>query len=516
MFPIRRALAGLILALGSLRCAPAPPAAQTLYLLADRAVEGLDPHTSGGLYQTQTVLANLYEGLVDFDARMALTPALAVSWSSPDDSTWVFVLRPGVRFHCGGSLEAEDVVFSLKRARDHPRSVLRTAMANIDDVEALPGSAVRIRTGEPDASLPQRLREVYVVSRRLAENEQALASASCGTGPYALASPPSPEAVDLKRFEGHWRAAPPFAQARFVARSYGDADLSRFVPAGAPLVFWAQPGSALFRKASREATAHWAPHPSVTYLSFDLSGDKTPGVRLPPGVRGNPFLDRRVREAVSFAIDREAVRRAAGDEKGLIPTQMVAPLMFGFDRDLKPWRTDPGAARALLSQTPFAGGFEVDLDVRELMDRYGPPVAASLDAIGIRTHLRTLPDAAFFERLSRQGSSMYILRFSCRMGDSQEFFDKWVHSRDARRGYGEFNYSYQKSPLPDLDAEIEAARGDLRVSSRIGKLRHINARVVEERLAIPLLNPQGLTFVSPGIDWTPRADGFRLVAEFRP
>src|SRR5438128_1525006 len=80
----------------------APP--DTLVVAADRDVEGIDPHTSGQVLQTQTVLANVYEGLITFDAQMSLVPALALSWSNPDELTWDFQIRTGVPFQTGGVL----------------------------------------------------------------------------------------------------------------------------------------------------------------------------------------------------------------------------------------------------------------------------------------------------------------------------------------------------------------------------------------------------------------------------
>jgi peptide/nickel transport system substrate-binding protein len=90
-------------ALAGCRDARAP---DTLVVLADRDVEGLDPHTSGQVWQTQMVLSNVYESLVALDRTMALRPGLAVSWSNPDDLTWEFELRPDVSFQDGGRLAA--------------------------------------------------------------------------------------------------------------------------------------------------------------------------------------------------------------------------------------------------------------------------------------------------------------------------------------------------------------------------------------------------------------------------
>ncbi|MBL8113225.1 MAG: hypothetical protein JNK60_10090, partial [Acidobacteria bacterium] len=164
---------------------PATPgsASEELVCLQDCAPESLDPHAGGHVAQTQEVLGNVYESLVALDSEMRVVPALAESWSNPDERTWDFRLRRGVRFHSGGALTAADVVWSFERARAGGHAAL-TSLASI---EAVPGG-VRLRTREPDASLLGKLRDVYVASRAFVEErgEGALESASAGTGPFSV------------------------------------------------------------------------------------------------------------------------------------------------------------------------------------------------------------------------------------------------------------------------------------------------------------------------------------------
>lgn len=501
----------------TLACSRAPTVSQTLFILNARDVEGLDPHTSGELFQTQTVLANLYEGLVALNAEMTLVPALAVSWSNPDDRTWDFELRPRVAFHTGETLTAEDVVFSLNRARTHPRATVRAALANLEGVEALSPSRVRLRTREPDASLVYSLRGVHILSRRFVETrgEGALAQTSCGTGAYRLAAREPGSWTELERFDGYWKGPPAVPRARFVARSYGDADVSRFVSPGGRFLFWAQPGTDLYKQALKEAVPHYGMSLSITYLSFDLRGPTTPAVRLASGEHRNPFLDASVREAIARSIDYEGLKRDAMGGEAFVPTQLIPTVILGFDPALKDPFQDKAEARRLMAGTPFHRGFDVDLHLRDLMARYAPPLSRDLEGIGIRTTVKTLPEGAFFEGARSGAFSLYVLRFSCRTGDAQEFFDKWAHSRDAKRGYGEFNFSYETNPIPGLDREIEEARRELHPPSRVLMLRRIMRRMVEARLAIPLLAEKNLVFMSPDVEWTPRPDAFLVMNELR-
>lgn len=491
---------------------PAPPS--TLVILNDGDVVGLDPHRVGAVFQTHTVLANVYEGLVAFDAEMVMQPALAESWSNPDDRTWDFRLRPGVRFHDGQALEAEDVVFSFRRALAGARSLARTALGGVVDVLALPGSRVRLRTAEPDATLVARLRDVAVVSRRALarRGEAALATRSAGTGPYQLVARRAGEQVELRRFDGHWRGAPAFERVRFVARSFGAADAEPLV-AGAPMLFWAPRDPALLRRAQVEWEPRVGPGLGVSYLGFDLRGPATPGVRLPAGPAGNPFLDLRVREAIALALDHASLPQRVAAGEALVARQLVAPVVVGFDAATPAPRRDLAAARHRLTEAGFGAGFEVDLDVREQMAEYAAPLVADLAELGLRARPRAWPDDEFFARVRGGRASLYVLRFSCRTGDTQELLDRWVHSKDPTRGYGQANYSYDANPVPGLDGEIEALRPLIVPAERMAAVAAVLRRVSEARLAVPLLNEKTVVFADRALRWTPRADTFFLAAE---
>jgi peptide/nickel transport system substrate-binding protein len=493
-------------------CARAPRP-DTLVILHGRDVEGLDPHLAGGIWQTQSVLANMYEGLVAVDAKMALSPALAASWSNPDESTWEFRLRPGVKFHTGDPLEAEDVVFSLLRARDDPRSALRSALAGVREVKALPGLGVRIRTELPDAYLAARLREVLIVSRRFvaAHKEGAFVRASCGTGPYRLVAWRPGDYVDVARWDGWWRGRAPIPKARFVAREFTSPDAGSFVPATGRILFMGTPGTPAYERALEEAVPHFAATLSISYLGFDLRSAATPEVRLPGGKPGNPFLDPKVRDAVARCVRLGALVEARHGE-GYYPTQLVPQVVFGYDPAIKPAGGDLEDARREMAQTPFASGFDVVLDLRRAMSGY-EELARDLAAIGIRVKVRVSPDDEFFRRLRDGGSSLYVLRFSCRTGDAQELFDKWVHSRDEKRGLGVFNFSYERCPVPGLDEAIDAARGELNPAMRRERLQGVMRRVMEARIAVPLFTEKDYTFGSPDLVVPTRADTFRLVSE---
>ena len=506
-------LAALFVSAGACARREGPP--DTLVVAADRDVEGIDPHTSGQVLQTQTVLANLYEGLITFDAQMSLVPALALSWVNPDELTWDFQIRKDVPFQTGGVLEGEDVVFSLQRARDNPRSVLRAALANVSEIRAISRDRVRIKTTHPDASFISRLRQVFIVSRRfVAENGNgALETQSAGTGPYRVAARHEGVFVDLARFERYWRGTPSIPKARFVARSFGDPELHALVPATGRLLFRVRPGTPA--KEAGENVRYSTPGLAVQYLCFDLRRRTSPRVRLRPGQKGNPFLDPRVRDAVALALDYARLRKEASGDDGFTPTQFVPPDVFGFDATLPPPRQNREEARRLMKGSGFAEGFDVELDLRSLMSGMAPALVRDLAELGIRVTPNILPEMEFFSRLARGDSSLSVLRFFCWTGDAQEILDDVFHSRDRHAGFGEFNFAYDSNPIPGIDGEIEVSRVSSTPTIRLHRLQQAMRRLVESRLAIPLLQDKDVTYAPADVEWRPREDGFRLIFEAR-
>lgn len=486
-----------------------------LAVLAERDVEGLDPHTAGQVWQTQMVLANLYEGLVAVDPNMSLRPGLATSWTNPDDTTWVFEIRRGVAFHQGGELSPEDVVSSLERARDHPRSVLRVALAGVQEIRALPGSRVRLRTREPDASLAARLVEVPILSRDFLakRGEGALATTSGGTGAYRLSGRVPGLHVEMERFAAYWGGKPALPRVRFVARPFDAGDLSAAVPPGAHLLFWTRPGPRSGGPDPGRFQRHESPGLAVLYLSFDLRGPSTPGVTLRPGQQGNPFLHVGVRRAVARAVRTGLFRALAGREEGRPIHQLVPSFVFGFDPEIEAQPPEEPTPRALLEGTPYREGFDVDLDLREIHAWLGPPLAEALEAAGIGMRPRPRSEADFFRRVGEGRSSLAVLRFSCWTGDAQTIFDKVVHSRRPEAGYGIFNFSFDQGEVAGLDADIEAARRELSPRRRLTLLQAVSRKVAEAGLLVPLLQENHVAFSSRELAWRPRSDTFILARE---
>src|SRR3954454_2365222 len=144
-----------------------------------------DPHGADIRY-TMNALGQVYDRLVQAGSDLRVQPGLAVSWDLLAPDRWRFELRPGVRFHDGTPLTAEDVVFSFERARAEG-SDFRSALSSIVEMRANGPAAVEVRTHVPDLLLPVRIRTILIMSARWAREHGVAGPTSCyrDTGTYA-------------------------------------------------------------------------------------------------------------------------------------------------------------------------------------------------------------------------------------------------------------------------------------------------------------------------------------------
>ncbi len=148
-----------------------PAAAKTVRIGNQGDVLSMDPHSLAEAVQL-SFLGNVFEPLVTRDAQLKLMPALATRWTLVSPNLWRFELRRNVRFHDGSAFDAEDVIFSLDRARGEG-SDMRTQTASIKTVRAPDPFTVEIETSAPNPILPELLTTVYMMDRQWAETQRA-------------------------------------------------------------------------------------------------------------------------------------------------------------------------------------------------------------------------------------------------------------------------------------------------------------------------------------------------------
>src|SRR3989449_901688 len=391
----------LLLAALSGPAAAAPEGTLTWGVHVTLAARWLDPSDTEAFITPFMVLYAIHDALVKPMPAGDNTPSLAESWTvSRDGLTYEFVLRRGVKFHTGEPVTAEDVKFSFDRYHGAAAKLLKDRVREVQIVD--PGRVrFQLKEAWPDFMTfygTSATGAAWIVPKRYVEKvgDDGFKKAPVGAGPYRVVSFTPGVDLVMEAFEGYWRKAP--SVKRLVLRSMPD--------------------------ESTRAAALKAGEVDIVYL---LSGPtaqeikRTPGLRLvaarPPGVPyldlpeqwdpKSPWHDRRVRLAASHAIDREGLNQA--QTLGLSrPTRALIPRGPECSRAYRPPPLRPPLARQLLAEAGYAGGFDAgDLTPFPPFFSMGEALVNYLQAVGIRTRLRTMECAAFLtawrEKKSRGG-----------------------------------------------------------------------------------------------------------------
>ncbi len=443
--------------------------------------------------------ANVLEGLVRFDSQLRLVPALAERWENPDQRTYVFHLRRGLRFSDGRPLGARDVAASLTAARERSWPV-RDYLRAIESVTASDDERVVIRTRFPYQILLTKLQWAFVLPADAVAKQPVPV---VGSGPYRVESWTPGKELRLVRNDYYRGPAPAFARARLVVVPderkrvdmllRGDADVATDVPLDA------------VESLRRRGDVTVVRRGSLRVLSLNLRPD-TP-----------PFDDRRVREAIDLAIDRRQLVDNALSGFSEPATQIVHPSVVGYDPEIKPTRVDRDKARALLLEAGVRPGTALRLDGpnnRYVNDgKILAEIARQLGDVGLRVEVNALEKSEFFRLLVTSRSAFHLLGWSCESGEAGDVLDAAFHSPS-----GDFADSDNSLGLadPQLDRLIDQSNASVSVGERTALLQKAVARIAGLKVALPLVVQSEAVAMRPGIRWDPPRNSALLVAEITP
>jgi peptide/nickel transport system substrate-binding protein len=376
---------------------------------APSSLPHLDPQALPGSADLG-VIGLVYEGLVGRAPDLSLTPALAEAWEPVTTTRWRFHLRRGVRFHDGSALTADDVVASLERAMKLSETQ-GNVLAPLYRIRRMDDVTVDIYTHDPVGDLPDRLTLAPIMDSVWSRQSNPRVQAN-GTGPFKVESftPDGPLALVAN---GDWWGGPPTSVTRAVlypaARSR---DRLRFLLEDrVDLATDLDPDMVEPLGRTAGVVALTTPGTRVLMLGMNQSNDT-----LRQGkARGNPFKDRRVREAVARAIDTEALNTEILSGQATPAAVIAAPAINGFPQALNlPMAPNAQTARALLAQAGLGdAGFSITLDCpvghypRDTL--LCGAIADDLTAVGIRTTVNGMPPETYFPHILKRESDFFLL-----------------------------------------------------------------------------------------------------------
>ncbi|MDF1610413.1 ABC transporter substrate-binding protein [Hoeflea sp. YIM 152468] len=434
------AVAASILALGlTLGVTPAMAAKMDVTIGMQLEPPNLDPTGGAAAAIDEVVYANVFEGLTRFGADGSILPALAHSWEiSEDGLTYTFKLHQGVKFHDGSDFDAEDVKFSLDRARaDESTNAQKALFADIASVEVVDPATVKVTLSKPNGSFLFNMAwgdAVIVAPETAADN----AAKPVGTGPFVFAEWVKGDRVDLTRNPDYWGDAVKLDHvtfkfisdptAAFAAMMAGDIDAYPAFPAPENLVQFEADSRFLVINGSSEGE---------TILAMN---NKKP-----------PLDNILVRQAIAHAIDRQAIIDGAMFGYGTPIGTHFAPHNPAYVDLTAQSAHDPEQSRALLAE---AGVSDLTLSLKlpppSYARRGGEIVAAQLREVGINVDITNVEWAQWLEDVFKAKN------FDLTIVSHTEPMDIGIYARDDY--YFQYGDPEFKAIMADLDKATDPAK----------------------------------------------------------
>ncbi|BBK32083.1 transporter [Allostella humosa] len=521
-------------------CLLAGPAwSQNLRIALASEPTAVDPHYHD-LTPNNALAAHIYEGLLRQDEMQKLHPALATSFENDGANRWTFKLRPGVTFSNGKPFTSEDVLFTFCRTLKNETAIAGSfadTTANFASVEAPDAGTVVITTKTPEPLLATHLSGLMILSASIVEHGPIAfdvakgcgvtspwpgvanfndGTAAIGTGPYKLKSYVRGSAIELERNERHWGAAEPWANVRYVPVTNAGPRLAGLLAGDYDLI--ENPAARDLGRIRNDARFGHVVTPStrVIYFQLDVARDNSPFVKSDKG--GNPMKDPRVRQAMSLAIDRDAIVKRIMDGAATPAYQFLPTGMFGTLPNPPVLRYDPAQAKKLLAEAGYPNGFQVTLSATN--DRYindsqiTQAVAQYLTQVGIKAEVDTMTRAIYFSRRAKKEFSFAMGGWGSGTGEAASFLRQWPATPDEAKTVGGSNYGGYSNP--DFDRLIRSAISTLDDGKRAGLLQQAMAKALEDGAFIPLHFESSIWGYKAGLTMTGRSDQQTLAMSIRP
>ena len=322
-----------------------------------------------------------FDPLVKLDKTGKPSPALAVSWSSTDSKVWTFKLRPGVKFSNGEPFTAEALVVSHEHLSSDigQTETVGSYLTNIARVRVVDDLTAEITLSEVDVIFPIHASVWFIAApaawKKMGPDE--FSAHPVGTGPFIITGFQTAKA-DMVRNPNAWQ--PPKVDRVQLLIVKDEAARESALLAGQIDVAMSISAESKERMEGAGAAFVVRPTPLINYSAFNL-------VSRP----NSPLNDKRVRQAINYAVDREAIVKSLLLGASYTTGQLAAPTSFGFNPKIKPYPYDPARAKALLKEAGFANGFELTIELAVLGSSDSllyQRIAEDLSKVGIRATIR--------------------------------------------------------------------------------------------------------------------------------
>jgi peptide/nickel transport system substrate-binding protein len=469
--------------------------------------QGVDPTTLDTQNQQETpasvVASHLFDTLVERDQNLKIVPALAEELPKlVAPTTWEVKLRRGVKFHNGEEFNAESVKFSLERVKTGLRA--SSNFRPIEKVDIVDPYTVRVQTSKPwptfTTIMTFRQASMYPPKAYAGKDSAFISKNPIGTGPYKLVRWSKDEEIVLEANEQYWRGAAkiktvvfrpiPDDAVRVAALQNGEVDVAVNIPPHLANIINNHPKIFL-------STA-----PSIRTLQLMFVTHEYDAQHKPVGPYKGVTADKRVRQAIAYALDVDEIIKGVLDGKAMRTATLLTPLHFGYDPELKPIKQDLGKVKQLLTEAGFPGGLELTLNSpqgRYVRDKeVAEAVTGQLNKAGIKTQLKTYEFVSYLNTLVyvHKPGPVWLIGWGTPTVDAET-----VYGPLFRTGSNLGNYHNA-----DFDGMVDQAQTQMDEKQRLATYHRINKLWIDDMPAVPLYQQLDLYGASKRLNWKARSD----------
>jgi peptide/nickel transport system substrate-binding protein len=404
--------------------------------------------------------AQVFEGLTKFQDKTRVVPGLATSWSNPDNTTWVFKLRQGVKFHNGHVLTAQSVKDSFDASKNF--DLLSLYNDTLKSVEVVDASTVKITTDGPDPLLLNKLTFLWVYDTK---GDKANDSAN-GTGPYVQkpGSTITEDTVKLSAFDGYYGDKPLVGELDFTHYDDDESLVKALNENKLDMGYFndetvATKANGNFKRFSNEGLI-------ISFL-------------VPNTLKsGSPLANKTVRQAIYTALDPAALMKSRG-VIGKAANQPVPSSVPGYNPSITRPATDATKAKSLLTQAGYPNGFTAQFTYYVNSKDIALEIQKELAAVGIKLTLSEQTDGRTMQSIAYGGKTdLYYVGVNTDLIDTSDVYGTLVFQQK--------NYDFTKISKLNDEASVT-----LDQAKRLKLLQQMNATFMADYGVFPLYEPNG-------------------------
>ncbi|HHY37297.1 MAG TPA: ABC transporter substrate-binding protein [Firmicutes bacterium] len=423
---------------------------------------------------TETVLRNIFDGLVTRTTDMEIVPEIAESYTQLSPTEWEFKIRQGITFHNGDPLTADDVEFTFMRiitegAVDGQSSPRAGLLGPLEKVEKIDDYTVRFIFSEPWPVFLRMLPHQQIVPKKYIEEHGSayFAEHPIGCGPFKFVKGSLEEEIVLERFDDYYGGSPELPP---VGPAQVDTVIFKIIPETATRIAALQAGDVhIIQSVPPHLVPELEKDPNVVVKS--CIGTRAYAMDL--NTKLEPFDNVLVRQAMNYAVDMdEIIETILGGYAVRCPGPAI-PGSFGYHEGLPGYEYNPEKAKELLAEAGYPDGFSLVIDTDEEMKDVTEAIAQQLQRVGIDATVRVW-DWGVLKPLLDAGERKAVV--SSWGNSTLEPYDLFEPKFVTRQGdvLGRGNYSHYSNPeFDELFARVSVTIDDEERASIYRQLQEI-------------------------------------------